>query len=60
MCEDCSRPCCLFSKKGLDDTEKDELQSYIENNQFICGFSLFSENNKHSLEKKVVARTPMN
>ena len=59
-CEDCRRPRCLFSKKLLDNNEKDELQSYIENNQFICGNPLFSEDSKKSpLETKVVHRINM-
>ena len=59
-CENCRRPRCLFSNKVLDDNEKDQLQSYIENNQFICGNPLFSEDSKQNpLKTKVGHRINM-
>lgn len=60
ICEDYRRLRYLFSKKFLDDNQRDELQSYIEYNQFICRKPLFSDDSKHSLLKtKVVHRINM-
>ena len=52
-CRDFSRPSCLVLKQFLNKEEKDQLQPYIKNNQFICINPLLSDNNNHIIETKV-------
>ena len=60
-CEECARPRCIFAKSILTEDEVMQLQSHIENTQFICGNPLFQEaSSNNSLADSLKNRVNIN